>query len=113
MTFKRLTCLTVLFIASALTLRGAPAPHRAPLSADLLRHVERHSTARARVIVHGGAATIDAIAARHHLQVLRRLAHSAVLAANSDEMAELAADAAVDTLSGDVPVKNWMSISNQ
>src|SRR5438094_47702 len=113
MTFKRLICLTVLFVASALTLRGAPAQHRALLSVDLLRHVDRHSTARARVIVHGDADTIDAIAARHHLQVLRRLAHSAVLAANSDEMSALAADAGIDNLSGDVPVKNWMSVSNR
>jgi len=56
---------------------------------------------------------VDDIAARHHLQIVRRMAHSAVFVANSDEMAELAADAAVDNLSGDVLVKNWMSISNQ
>jgi serine protease AprX len=113
MTFKRLICITGLLIASALTLRGAPAPHRAQLSVDLLRHIERHSTARARAIVRGEADTIDAIAARHHLQVLRRLAHSAVLAANSNELEALAAEAGIDNLSGDVPVKTWMSISNQ
>src|SRR5437773_3067026 len=104
MTFRRLTVVTVLLTASALTLRGAPATHRAHLSDDLLRHVARHATARARVIVRGDQATVDDIAARHQLQVVRRMAHSAVLAANSDEMAELAADAAVDALSGDVPV---------
>src|SRR5216110_431295 len=113
MTFKPLTSITALVAASALTLNGAPAPHRALLSLDLQRHVERRSTARARVIVRGDADTIDAIATRHHLQVLRRLAHSAVLAANSYEMSALAADAAVENLSGDLPVKNWMSISNQ
>jgi serine protease AprX len=69
--------------------------------------------ARARVIVHGDADTVDAIASRHHLQIVRRLGGGAVLAANSAEMSELAADGAIDHLSGDVPVKNWMSISNQ
>src|SRR5436309_240217 len=102
MTFKRLTVVTVLFAASALTLRGAPATHRAHLSDDLVRHVARHTKARARVIVRGDQATVDDIAARHHLQVVRHMAHAAVLAANSDEMAELAADAGVENLSGDV-----------
>src|SRR5262249_57544629 len=82
-------------------------------SEDPAGHLPHRTTVRARVIVRGDQQTVDDIASRHHLQVLRRLAHSAVLAANSDEMADLAADGAVDTLSGDVPVKNWMSVSNQ
>src|SRR3989442_3489001 len=113
MTLKRLTIITSLVVASALTVRGAPAPHLAHLSDDLARHLDRRTTARVRVIVGGDQSTIDEIAARHHLQVVRRMAHSAVLVANSAEMAELAADAAVENLSGDVPVKNWTSISNQ
>ena len=113
MTFKRAAVVTTLFVASVLTLRGAPAPHRAHLSDDLLRHVGRATTGRARVIVHGDQATIDALAARHHVQILRRMKHSAVLAANSAEMSGLAADSAIDHLSGDVPVRNWMSVSNQ
>ena len=90
---------------------GAPAPHRAHLSTDLLRHRDRHTTARARVIVHGDQAVIDAIAGRDHVQVLRRMAGAAVIAANSDEIDRLAADAAIDHLSSDQPVKNWMSVS--
>ena len=97
--------------ASILTLRGAAAPHRAHLSTDLLRHRDRHTAARARVIVHGDQATIDAIAGRDHVQVLRRMAGAAVIAANSDEIDRLAADAAIDHLSSDQPVKNWMSVS--
>ena len=112
MTVKRFTVLSGLLAASALTLRGAPPPHRAQLSVDLLRHVEQHSTLRQRVIVQGDETTIDALAARHRLQVLKRLAHAAVIAANSDELDRLANDIAVNALSGDVPVKTWMSISN-
>jgi len=101
------------FLLSGLGLRGAPQDHRAHLSDDLLTHVTRRTPARTRVFVHGDGATIDALAARYHLQVLRRLEHAAVVAANSAELDALAADAGVDHLSGDVPVKTWMSISNQ
>jgi serine protease AprX len=64
------------------------------------------------VIVHGSDNEVDALAGRHHLQVVRRLAGGAVISANSDELSDLAADAGVDHLSGDLPVHNWMSISN-
>lgn len=112
MTIKRVAIVVAVCATSALTLRGAPAPpHRAHLSVDLQRHQERRTSARARVIVHGDEAAIDAIAARHHLQVLRRMEHGAVVAANSIELELLAADPAVDHLSGDQPVKNWMSVS--
>ena len=102
-----------IFCCSGLGLRGAPRDHRAHLSDDLLRHIERKSPARARVLVHGDAATIDALAARYHLQVVRRLEHAAVVAANSAEIDALGSDGAVDHLSGDIPVKTWMSVSNQ
>jgi serine protease AprX len=99
---------------STIDVKGAPAPpHRARLSVDLLQHVERHSKLRERVIVKGDAAAIDQIAASHHLQVVRRLAHSAVVVANSDELSKLADDLNIDVLSGDVPVRTWMSLSNQ
>ena len=111
--YKFVGVVAIFVLSGALGLRGAPSPHRALLSADLLQHLERKSTARARVIVHGDAATIDALAARYHLDVLRRLEHGAVLAANSAELDALGADGAVDHLSGDVPVTTSMSISAQ
>src|SRR5262245_38325785 len=98
---------------SVLGLRGESVTHQAHLSADLVQHQARRTSARARVIAHGTDAAIDAIALRHHLQVVRRLEGAAVLLANSDELRELAADAVIDHLSGDVPVRTWMSVSNQ
>jgi serine protease AprX len=109
--FKLVGVVAIFVLSGALGLRGAPRNHRALLSSDLLRHVERKTPARARVFVHGDAETIDALAARYHLQVLRRLEHGAVLAANSAELDALGSDAAIDHLSGDVPVKTWMSVS--
>ena len=102
----------VLIATSALGIRGAD-DHRAHLSDDLLGHVGRRTGARTRVIVHGDHATLATLAARHHLQILRELADGAVVAANGAEIEALAADRAVDHLSGDLPVANWMSVSNQ
>src|SRR4051812_7643781 len=102
-----------IFCLSGLGLRGAPREHRSHLSDDLLSHVGRKTSARARVLVHGDAATIDALAARYHLQVVRRLERAAVVAANSAEIDALGSDDAVDHLSGDLPVKTWMAVSSQ
>jgi serine protease AprX len=113
MRFKRGSLVLILLVGSALGLRGSGIEHRAHLSDDLVGHQARHTTARARVIVHGDAATLDALASRHHVQIVRRLAAGAVVSANSDELADLAADAAIDHLSGDLPVKTWMSVSNK
>jgi serine protease AprX len=111
MTLKNVAIALSLSAVLALTVRGAAPTHRAHLSADLLRHGERHTVARARVIVHGDQAAIDAIASRHHVQVLRRMEHAAVVAANSEELDRLADDLAIDHLSSDPPVRNWMSVS--
>ncbi|MGE5246494.1 MAG: S8 family serine peptidase [Betaproteobacteria bacterium] len=100
-----------LFAVFLLTLSGSAAPHRARLSLDLLAHEARHTRAAARVIVDGTPGDIDALASRHHLRVLRYLAHGAVLEANSAELTALAADPTVDHLSGDAPVRPGMFVS--
>jgi serine protease AprX len=97
----------------SISLTGATDDHRAKLSADLLRFKAGRSASRTRVIVHGDAATVDALARRHGVQIVKRLANGAVFAANGDEIARLSADAGIDHLSGDLPVKAGMSVSNQ
>ncbi len=84
----RIGLVIALVAASALGLKGANAEHRAHLSLDLLTHQSRHTAARARVIVHGSDNEVDALANRHHLQVVRRLAGGAVISANSDELSD-------------------------
>lgn len=98
--------------ASALALRGSAPDHRAALSLDLLAHQAHHANAKTRVIVHGTADEIAALAARHHLQIVRRLAGGAVVSADGAEISRLAADNAVAHLSGDVPVRPSMSVSS-
>jgi serine protease AprX len=102
-----------LVAASALTLRGSAGDHRALLSADLLAHQARQTTTRARVIVHGSPETVDALALRHHLQVVRRLRDGAVVAADSRDLTSLASDFGVDHLSGDLIVRTAMTVSAQ
>jgi hypothetical protein len=102
-----------LVLASALSLRGSAAEHRAHLSDDLLRHLSQHTTVRTRAIVRGSRADVAAFAARHHVSVVRYLANSAVVAVNSSELADLIADSSAVSVSGDLPVQNGMSISDQ
>src|SRR3954447_17255978 len=101
-----------ILVAAASGVAGRGPSHRAHLSDDLLRHELRHSPARTRVIAHGSTEEIAALAARHRLDVVRWLADGAVLRANSDEIAALPADSAVDHLSGDPIVAPSMSFSN-
>src|SRR4051794_29234121 len=83
---------TFLFIVAAalVTTFGRPlAAHRARLSLDLEHHLSRGTLARTRVIVRGADLDVDAIAARHHVQVVRRVANGAVVLANSVELDDL------------------------
>ena len=108
---QRPAIVLALVSASALTLRGSAAEHRALLSSDLSAHQAKHTKARTRVIVRGTDAEVDALAYRHKLQIVRRLEGAAVLFANSDEVSKLAADTGVDNLSGDPSVQTSMSVS--
>jgi len=113
---RQATIAIALVLASTFGIRGSAgtAAHRALISRDLLAHEARHSKARTRVIVHGTPTEVDALAARHHLAVTSYLgADGAVLTADSAELTELAADPTIDHLSGDLPVRPDMSISNK
>jgi serine protease AprX len=103
------------FVApAAFVAHGAGGGHRALVSTDLLAHEGRHTTAQARVIVHGTRDEVTALATRHHLLIAGFLGGgAAVVTANSAELSALAADPAVHHLSGDLPVWSDMSISNR
>ena len=108
----RTALVAAILATSALGIRGANEPRRAHLSADLLAHAARHTKARARVIVRGSESDLNALAARHHLQILRHLEGGAVLLANSAELDALQAESALGALSGDDVVRTAMSVSN-
>ena len=105
--------LFALYVASSLTLRVAVADYRAHQTVDLLGQEARQTSARARDIVHGTDSDIDRMAVRHHVQMTRPLNDAALLLANSKETTALAADPAIVRLSGDVPVRAGMQVSNK
>ena len=90
--------------------QGSNRVRRAHLSADLTRHQARRTTARERVIVHGTDRELDRLASRHRLKVIKRMRGAAVVLANSAELNDLSGDAAVDHLSGDLPVRGSTAI---
>ncbi len=92
---------------------GPRAAHRADLSGDLQRFLDRSGTVATRVIVPGTRAEIVTLAARHHLTVMRWLGDGAVLAASREQIEELAADSAVGHLSGDPLVAAATEVETQ
>ena len=108
----RLVVAAVLVALSSLGLQGSNRDRRAHLSADLTRHQARKTTERTRVIVHGTDRDLDLLASRHRLHLVKRMHGAAVVLANSAELSDLSRDAAVDHLSGDLPVKNSTVISD-
>jgi len=106
--------LICLVFGSAFGLQGAQRTHRALLSSDLLSHEGRRTTARKRVIVHGTADEIRAIAERHHLAPVRVFeSGGAVFSVNSAELSDLASDGLVDHISPDSRVHLMMKVSNR
>ena len=87
-------------------LRGSKGDRRAHLSDDLTRHQARKTSARTRVIVRGADRTLDLLASRHRLRIVKRMRGAAVVLANSAELNDLSRDGTVDRLSGDLPVNN-------
>src|SRR5471030_2752352 len=82
-----------LFVAAA---TPASAQHRARLSADLADHISAGSQS-IDVIVHGDAATVDAIATRYNVKV-KHLASGGVLHVNAGQLSAIQQDEAIDHL---------------
>ncbi len=89
------------------------AQHRPALSRDLLNFKASQSRAPTRVILHGDPAEGEALSARHHVRVVRRLSHEIVVEATPAQVEELAADSTSPDMSGDLPVADLMAVSNK
>jgi len=64
------------------------------------------------VILRTNGADVAAVAARHHLQIVSVMKDGVVVLADGRELSDLTGDADIDALSGDVLVRNSMSVSN-
>ena len=104
--------IAVLSVVSAPRAQSSAPPHRARLSADLSGLLTRPSVARTGVLVDGSRASLTDLVTRRRLTVVRWLDNGAVLALNPQELAALSLDPAVDHLSGDLPVRPSMVVSN-
>ena len=100
------------WLAIATPARVATAPRRARLSADLQRHLQSRARHTARVIVHGDRARVRELASAHGLRIVRELEHESVVEATGAQLERLA-DTGFDHLSGDVPVRSFMGVSNK
>jgi len=75
--------------------------------------VSSRSARRSRVIVHGDDDALNGLSSRYGVRVVRRLAQDVVVEANVADIQRIAADPAFAHLSGDLPVRSAMSVSNQ
>jgi serine protease AprX len=108
-----LLVLLLLCLAEAVPDRVVQAQRRAPLSGDLELLVRSRSARRQRVIVQGTAEALSNLERRHRVRVVRMLEQGAVIEANASEVERIAADAAYAHMSGDLPVRSSMSVSNK
>ena len=90
-----------------------PVRHQASLSDDLRAYVRTHSSRVVRVIAHGAEQELRAITSRHGVHVVRVLDDAAVLEANASQIDALSAETSIQHLSGDLPVADFMTVSNQ
>ena len=65
-------------------------PHRAYLSKDLETHLTLGSNAAVDVIVHGDRALVDRVAARHGIDIRKRLDRGGVLRVDKNQLERLA-----------------------
>jgi len=111
--------LIVLGVVCAAAVVAATAPrsnnlrHRASVSDDLRAFEARHSSKVVRVIAHGTETDVRTAAARHGVPVVRVLTDGVVLEATTAQLDALRDEPAVQHLSGDLPVADFMTISRQ
>ncbi|HYS27514.1 MAG TPA: hypothetical protein VEP46_18020, partial [Vicinamibacterales bacterium] len=111
--------LIVLSVVCAAAVAAATAPrsnnlrHRASVSDDLRAFEGKHSTKVVRVIAHGTETDVRTAAARHGVPVVRVLTGGVVLEATTAQLDALRDEPAVQHLSGDLPVADFMTVSKQ
>ena len=107
----RFSLLHFLMVITLLAVAPVWAQTEARLPDSLRRLVATNSKQKIDVIVHGTADEIDAIAARQHLTIKKRMAGGAVFQANGAQIEALSQD--VVHLSRDVEVSSFMAVTNR
>ena len=105
----------MLFVALVLpgTTDLAAAGQRAKLSADLEERLQQGNRTPAAVILAKTGSEAESIATRHNATITKRLRSGVVLQVPAENLAGLAADPAVQHLSGDAPVHRMMAVATR
>jgi serine protease AprX len=115
---SRLTAHLLAAALAATALFAAPRPadaqaRRARLSADLAQRIQAGDVEGTTVIFTGTQARVDELAARHGLRVRKRLKTGAVLDVPARRLEAVAADPAVDHLSGNQRIVSQLAVTTQ
>ncbi|MGH9313979.1 MAG: S8 family peptidase, partial [Vicinamibacterales bacterium] len=102
---------TVLFFFGSAASPAYAGGHRARLSSVLTEQLGAPQAQLSRVIVHGSAEEVEALAARHGVRVVRLMASGAVLELSGDGLDSVSQDPEVDHLSADMRVQRTMSVT--
>ena len=101
-------------VTTATSPRTAVKGHtRASLSDDLLAFEASRSAKAVRVIAHGSESQLRGLAARHGVHIRRFLDNAAVFEATTAQIEALRDEPAVQHLSGDLPVADFMLTSTK
>jgi hypothetical protein len=117
MSFRKLIVLALVCAAAVAAATSARSPvkarTRASLSDDLLAFEASRSAKAVRVIAHGSESQLRELAARHGVHIHRFLDNAAVFEATTAQIEALRDEPAVQHLSGDLPVADFMLISTK
>ncbi len=102
----------VAVVAAVTATRPAAMHHSASLSDDLARFEKTHSSRAVHVIARGTQDDLQAISRRDGVPIVRFLEGEAVFNATAAQIDALAAEPTIHHLSGDLPVADFMSVSN-
>ena len=107
-----ITAVVAVIAAIAATRPPAVIHPRASLSDDLARFEHSHSSRAVHVIARGTQDQLRAISRKDGVPIVRFLDDEAVFDANAAQIDALAAEPTIHHLSGDLPVADFMSVSN-
>jgi hypothetical protein len=109
----RATCIAAIaLVITVLPGKAVWAQGGARLALSLQHHVDSRSKTPVAVIVRGSPDEIDAIAARQHLSIKKRLDEGAVFQVNAAELDALTNEPSVTYISRDIQVTSFMAVTD-
>ncbi len=108
-----ITLAVAVAVLGSLSVSAEAGPRRARLSGDLADRVATRANGSARVIVTGTDAEVKTLAIRYGARIMKNVTGGAVLEVTGGQLVALSEDQDVAHLSGDVPVRRMMAVTNE